>query len=94
MESDEGLKPLTVMLSGHKLRKLEEIARLRNTTAPELAQGVIQVWLLREYPPRTPAEYEREAKDGWRDLRRLWKQIFKQIWRNVLYSLRRLILAR
>lgn len=71
MGSDEGLKHLTVMLSGHKLRKLEEIARSRNTTVPELAHSIIQLWLLKEYPPRTPEEYEREAADSRRDLRRL-----------------------
>ncbi len=94
MESDEGLKPLTVMLSGHKLRRLEEIARVRNTSAPELAHSIIQVWLLKEYPPRTPDEDEREVRDSWRDLRRIWKQIFKQVWRNIVYSLKRLILAK
>ncbi len=94
MDSGDELRPLTVMLSGHKLRKLAEIARSRDTTAPELAHSVIQVWLLKEHPPRTPEEYEREAKDGWGDLRRLWRQIFKQIWRNILYSLKRLIRAR
>ena len=94
MDSNEELKPVTVMLSSHKLRKLEEIARLRNTTAPELAQSIIQVWLLKEYPPRTREEYEREAKDGWVDLRRIWEQIFKQIWRNIVYALKRLIAAR
>jgi hypothetical protein len=94
MNSNEELKPVTVMLSGHKLHKLEEIASLRNTTVPELAQSIIQIWLLKEHPPRTPEEYESEAKDGWVDLRRIWKRIFKQIWRNIVYSLKRLIAAR
>ncbi len=94
MDSDEELKPLTVMLSAHKLRKLEELARLRNTTVPELAHSIIQIWLLKEYPPKTPEEYEREASDGWRDLRRAWAKLFRVLWHRFLNSLKSILVAR
>jgi hypothetical protein len=91
MDSDEELKPLIVMLSSHKLRKLEELADLRDTTMSELAHNIIQLWLLKEYPPRTPEEYERETRDGWKDLRRKWAGLFWILWRRLLHSIKRMV---
>ena len=88
MDSNQELKPLTVMLSEHKLHRLEELAQLRKTTVPELAHSIIQIWLMKEYPPKTPEEHDREARDGLRDIGRSLAELIRVLWRRFVHSLK------
>jgi lauroyl/myristoyl acyltransferase len=79
----EELQEITIALPKQRLKKLEEIARERNSSVSEEAARMIRLSLLRLYPSGTKEEIDRESKEEWKELGRTWREIFRAIFRRV-----------
>lgn len=81
--STEELQKITIALPKHRVEKLEEIARERNSSVTEEAERMIRLSLLRHYPQGTKEEIDRESKEEWKELGHIWREIFRTFFRRV-----------